>query len=63
MPNPMTRIALNFDQATGKAEFKLYNNNNEFDEFKVDKNNIHKIILNDCKLNGIVNLNSIYQFW
>ena len=63
MPNPITRINLNF--STGKAEFKLYDKNDpKYEEFKVngkpvDINNIYEAILIDCKLYGIVDLSSI----
>ena len=49
MPNPMTRINLNFDQVTGKAEFKLFDKSKGNKEFEMDINNIHEIIVCNCK--------------
>ena len=59
MPNPITRINLNFDQFTGKAEFKLFDKNKDSNELEVDINSIHEIILSHRKLYGIVDLSSL----
>ena len=45
MPNLMTRINFNFDQVTGKAEFKLFDKKKDNKEFEGDINNIHEIIV------------------
>ncbi len=73
LPNPITRIALNFDADTGmpqrltffdKSKPYTANGRKAFEAGKVDgvpinADNVHKFILPQCHVDGIVNADSI----
>jgi hypothetical protein len=72
LPNPMTRIAMNFDQTTGIAQMAFFDKDQPFtedgrqkyDTGKVDgdpinADNIHKFIVSRSTLDGIVNMDSV----
>jgi hypothetical protein len=72
LPNPMTRLAMNFDQTTGIAQMAFFDKDQPFmedgrqkyDTGKVDgdpvnADNIHKFIVSRSTLDGIVNMDSV----
>lgn len=72
LPNPMTRIAMNFDTTTGIAQMSFFDKDRpymedgrqKFDVGKVDGlpinvDNVHKFVVSRSILDGIVNLDSI----
>ena len=72
LPNPMTRIAMNFDATTGLAQLSFFDKSQPFMEAnkpkyetgKVDgdpinADNVHKFVLSRSGLDGIVNMDSV----
>lgn len=72
LPNPMTRIAMNFENDTGRAQLAFFDKSLPFMEgakqsYEVGKvdgepinaDNIHKFVLSRSLLDGIVNMDSI----
>jgi hypothetical protein len=72
LPNPMTRITLNFDGITGAAQLAVFDKGLPFTEagrqrydtgkvdgLPVNANSIHKFILPRSTLDGIANMDSI----
>lgn len=72
LPNPMTRIAMNFDQTTGLAQLAFFDkgkpymeqNRQKYEAAKVEDDpvnadNIHKFVLSRSTLDGIVNMDSV----
>lgn len=73
LPNPMTRIAMNFDQTTGMAQMAFFDKDEGFvsDEGKqqyehgrvdgepINADNVHKFVLSRSGLDGLINMDSV----
>ena len=73
LPNPMTRVAMNFDEKNGMAKMDFYDKNlsykattgkTKYEVGKVDGNlinvdNVHEFVLRGSSIDGIFNLDSV----
>ena len=72
LPNPMTRIAMNFDAVTGLAQLAFFDKGAPYiaegkqryevgkvDGDPVNADNVHKFIVSRCTADGIINMDSV----
>ena len=72
LPNPMTRVAMNFDKTTGMAQLAFFDKSQPFvvegkqkyDTGKIDgdpinADNVHQFVLSRSLIDGIVNMDSV----